>query len=211
MTDNFPRVYTVDMSVSQLTFSLLEPLPDPDELTEAFQRAGYTLARQSAEEVRERYYDDAAGALKGRGLRLRRRTVGAQSEVSLFRDDATAEEHRVPVSLAEGALPGPILRRVSLVTPPENLRSQLDITLQRSCYSVTRGNAVAQLSLTEVSANYSQREQSVHFSELSLSVPEAHADELTVLLGRLTALTPTSTPTLQRAEALLSLGAGFHD
>ena len=202
-----------------LKFSLLEEtFPSFADLKLAFESAGYRLSQKDTHQQHDRYYDDAAKTLRQQGLVLRRRTVNAQTLATLKRysaDDDAVESAELEMSLTGGQWPGSISRRVSLVTDPANLRSVLDINTHRAQYSVQKnGLDSALLSFDEVSAGYPQSEQRVHFNNAELEAVTADTEtlrDIADLLDSIVRLSPNSVDGLERAEALLSLGAGFQD
>ena len=202
-----------------LKFSLLEDsFPSFADLKLAFEAAGYNLSKKDTRQQHDRYYDDVNRTLKRQGLILRRRTVNAQTLATLKRhdaDDDTAERAELEMSLTDGQWPSSISRRVSLVTDPANLRSVLDINTHRAQYRVEKDRLeCALLSFDEVSAGYPLSEQSVHFNNAELEAVSADDEtlkDIADLLDSIVRLSPNSVDGLERAEALLSLGAGFQN
>lgn len=207
------------LSEQTLKFSLLEDtFPGFTDLKLSFEAAGYGLRKGDTRQQHDRYYDDAKKALRGQGLILRRRTANAQTLVTLKRrhaEDDAAESTELEMSLTGGQWPAPISRRVSLVTDPANLRSVLDINTHRVQYRVQKGGLeCALLNFDEVSAGYPQSEQSVHFNNAELTNVQADIEtlrDIADLLDSIVRLSSNSVDGLERAEALLSLGAGFQD
>lgn len=205
------------LTESILKFSLLEDsFPGFEELKLVFEAAGYALSQKDTCQQHDRYYDDAAKALKKRGLVLRRRTANAQTSVTLKRQNSDgdgAEHTELETAIIGSAWPSAIGRRVSLVTDPAKLRSVLDINTHSVQYSVSKnGLEHALLSFDEVSAGYPLSEQSVHFNEAELEAVSADDETLQAIvdvLDSVVRLSPNTVDELERAEALLSLGAGF--
>ena len=204
----------------ELKFSLLEDIPSFEELTEVFRTSGYTLSAQETLQQHDRYYDDAAGTLKGRGLALRRRSLNGETLATLKRQGevtgALHERLEIELPMTGGDWPGQVIRPVSTLTDPAKLRIQLELITERLNYSVAKnGTALALLSFDDVSANYPQSEQSVHFTEAEVealgdTTTEALQD-IADLVDRVVRLTPNPVNKVARAEALLSLGASFND
>ena len=205
----------------ELKFSLLdETFPATDDLRAAFEQAGYHLVAEGEVAQQDRYYDDMSSSLKKRGLALRRRTVDGASVATLKRQGkvtgALHERDEIELPLKGGSWPGPIHRVVAALTDPADLRSRLDLSTRRLRYRVRKADSdLALLVFDEVEASYPLSDQSVHFTEAEIeAVGEAHANTLQVIadiVDRLVRLSPNTASKLERAEALLSLGASFQE
>ena len=204
----------------ELKFSLLEDFPSFEELAEVFRSSDYTLTPQDTVQQQDRYYDDKAGTLKQRGLALRRRSIDGKMLATLKRQGEVAgalhERLELELPMTGGDWPGPVIRPVSTLTDPANLRIQLELTTRRTNYSVLKeGTALALLSFDEVSASYPQGEQSVHFTEAEVeALGDTSADvlqQIADLVDRVVRLTPNPAHKVARAEVLLSLGASFNE
>ena len=185
-----------------------------------FRTSSYTLSAEDTLQQFDRYYDDEFKTLQRRGLALRRRSVNGKVLATLKRQGevATALHERLELELpmTGGDWPGPVIRPVSTLTDPASLRIRLELITERLNYSVARdGVALALLSFDDVSANYPQSEQSVHFTEAEIeALGDTSADalqQIADLVDGVVRLTPNPVNKVARAEALLSLGASFHD
>jgi len=203
----------------ELKFSLLEDFPSFEELAEVFRTSGYTLSAQDTLQQHDRYYDDEVGTLKRRGLALRRRSVDGEVLATLKRQGEVAgalhERLELELPMTGGTWPGAVLRPVSTLTDPTSLRIQLELITERLNYTVAQdGVALARVSFDDVSANYPQSEQSVHFTEAEIEALGDTSSEMLQdiadLVDRVVRLTPNPVNKVARAEALLSLGASFH-
>ena len=204
----------------ELKFSLQEDFPSFEELAEVFRASGYTLTSQGTLQQHDRYYDDEDRTLKRRGLALRRRSVEGKVLATLKRQGEVAgalhERLELELPFTGDRWPGPVIRPVSTLTDPANLRIMLELNTQRVGYSVAQnGAALALLTFDDVSASYPRSEQSVHFTEAEVeALGDTDAETLqgvADLVDGVVRLTPNAVNKLERAEALLSLGASFQD
>jgi len=95
---------------------------------------------------------------------------------------------------------------------PRALTAQLIVGTERNVYAVCQGDAlVAELCFDDVSASAPGAEREALFREAELeAAPGVLRSQLATIAARLervVSLTPSSVTKLQRAEALLALGA----
>jgi len=205
----------------ELKFSLSEDhFPDRQELALVFEASSFRLEPVSSHRQRDRYFDDARRSLRRAGVALRRRTLAGRTLATLKMGGSvsgslhTREEIELPFEGREW--PEEIRRRLSPIISLPALRRQLELTTERLRYLVKGSDReVALLSFDAVTASYPGSGQSVHFNEVEVeALGEATVEELqavAVLVEQLLPLTPNSSSKLERAEALLALGASFHE
>lgn len=192
-------------------FSLDEScFPSADEVAALCAAAGYRAGRSAPSVRRERYYDDPEGALRRRGLRLRRSSQDGELCAALEREGGTAA---LELKADAAGWPRPIARRLALLLEPETLRPWLELRCRAEAYGVARaGTLLARLSFIRVEAGYPERAQRVFFGEVELAAEGPAEAECSALRARLMdalPLVPEPPDRLERAEALLLLGAGF--
>jgi triphosphatase len=203
----------------ELKFSLLDPPPGALELESAFRGSAFALVPGGTHTHVDRYYDDPRGSLARSNLALRRRRSGT-SEVAAVKAQGTVagaaherEELEAPV---EGdRWPAIILARVGEqvdVGSGDALRPRFELATERTSYGVRHdGRVVATLAFDEVEARYPGSERSALFREAEIEAADGTPLEtlqaVAERLERLVTLTPSGVTKLQRAEAVLLLGA----
>jgi hypothetical protein len=186
--------------------------PSEAELLRQAERAGMRLLGPEAGRARLRYYDDAAGTLARRGLRLCRRSVGAEVTATLARADGSLGVSAT-VTGAAGEWPPAILRRVADLLEPGTLAPRLELTLESEGYRTSAApssndSAFVGFSFVTVEARYPGSSQSAQFREVEVAGTD---ERLGAFLRDLLTLSENPAPRLARAEALLCLGLGFRD
>lgn len=205
----------------ELKFSLLDPPPGALELESAFRGSPFALVPGGTHTHVDRYYDDERGSLARSHLALRRRSSGA-SEVAALKTRGTVsgaaherEELEAPV---EGdRWPAGILARVREqvdVADGDALRPRFELATERTSYGVRHeGALVATLAFDEVEARYPDSERSALFREAEIEAADGTSlqtlQAIAERLERLVTLTPSAVTKLQRAEAVLLLGAAL--
>lgn len=189
------------------------------ELAKALSQHHFQIDTASFIRQRDRYYDTATQALRQAGLALRKRSVNGQTLATLkTQGQVTGASHirdELELPMVAASWPEAIVRQLTPHTPVEYLRTQLELVTERLNYPIIyKGEEIALLSFDTVRANYPGHDQQVTFCEVEI---EARGDSgplhLQAIAGALTAilpLTPSSSNKLERAAALLSLGAGFY-
>jgi inorganic triphosphatase YgiF len=206
----------------ELKFSLLDPPPPADELELAFRGSGFALHHQGTTRHLDRYYDDDARSLEAAGVALRRRhaggivtaglkTAGAVEGAAHTRGEAEA---RASCDAWPEQVASALRERVGGDLDPSALRPRVEIETERTSYLVLEGErTVATLAFDDVSARYPGGEREALFREAELEaaagVDLAVLDAVALRLERVMTLTPSGVTKLQRAEALLMLGAAF--
>ncbi|MDZ7800846.1 MAG: CYTH domain-containing protein [Trueperaceae bacterium] len=217
---------------TELKFSLtVEEVPEAGVLAAALQPVGLTLGRASQVVHKDRYYDDARLSLSRAGYALRRRmadgrmlatlkTLGSV-EGALHRRDELEDE--IPADApAWNPWPAAISERIGMVTDVRSLRGAFELTTERRLFDLLdAGRRVAVASFDAVAARRTTSERTVHWNELEIEAvaPEeggeaAREDALrraAEAIGTVVALVPASHTKLERARALLSLGAALDE
>jgi inorganic triphosphatase YgiF len=167
----------------------------------------------------DRYYDDDAGALAAAGVALRRRETGGTTLAAVKTlgtvEGALHVRDEIEAAVVGDDWPVPIARRLAEHVALWQLRPRVELTTERTTYQVVHeGRPVALLAFDEVRARTPGAEREALFAEAEV---EALGDPTSdaVLAGaaevveRVVRLTPSAVTKLQRAEALLSLGAAL--
>lgn len=211
---------------TELKFSLVEErVPEPEELAAPLAAVGLALGTPSATVNQDRYYDDARMSLARAGYALRRRMADGALLATLKTlgavEGALHRREEIEAPIEAGAdpwnpWPAPIAERLVMVTDPRSLNGTFELTTERAQLPLLEGTrTVAVASVDAVAARRPNAERSVHWNELEI---EASADlapeEAEDVLRRaqeafetILALVPTSHTKLERARALLMLGA----
>ena len=203
----------------ELKFSLLDPPPPDDAVVDAFRGSGYALDPCVSERLLDVYVDTTDFALRAAGIALRRRDISGRRVATLktigrvrgpYHERAELELPLDP----HGAWPAALLALLAKLVPvpATKLMAQLELRTERRAFSVRRdGSVVALLFLDEVAARAPGSEREALFREAELEAMAgtllADLEAIAARLERVTALTPSGVTKLQRAEALLSLGA----
>lgn len=202
----------------ELKFSLVDPPPPEAELLAAASAGPYAFVPQGTAAHVDLYYDDDAGALAAAGVALRRRATagGALAALKTLGTVVGALHVRdeVEAPMEGDDWPVPVARRLAEHVALWQLRPRVEVATDRTTYGVVwDGRPVAVLAFDEVRARRPGGEREALFTEAELEARGDVADA--VLLGaaevveRLVRLTPSAVTKLQRAEALLALGAAF--
>jgi len=209
----------------ELKFSLVDP-PPPPPVVVALGRAGpYAFVEAGTGVHRDRYYDGDAGQLRRAGWALRQRRALAPDDgdepavVATLKgagrvDGALHVREEIEAPMEGRVWPLQVARRVAEHVALRDLRPQLTLEVDRASYRVTfEGRAVASLSFDQVTVRMPGSDRSAHFDEVEI---EALGDRGTAalqgivdLLDALVRLTPSSVSKLERAAALLELGASL--
>lgn len=203
----------------ELKFSLLDPPPADDAVADAFRGSGYALDPSVSERLLDVYVDTTDFALRAAGIALRRRDISGRRVATLktigrvrgpYHERAELELPLDP----HGAWPAALLALLAKLVPvpATKLMAQLELRTERRAFSVRRdGAVVALLFFDEVAARAPGSEREALFREAELEAMAgtllADLEAIAARLERVTALTPSGVTKLQRAEALLSLGA----
>jgi len=202
----------------ELKFSLVDPPPAPADLVALGRGGPYAFVEASAALHVDTYYDDDAGSLRRAGVALRRRRrAGAAEAIATVKtagrvDGAWHQREELEAPMRGGDWPVPVARRLAEHVALWQLRPRLELEVERSAYRVTHaGRPVATLAFDRVSARLPGSERSAHFDEAEI---EAVGDvDFGVLRGvaelveGLVRLTPSPATKLERAAAVLELGA----
>lgn len=206
-------------SERELKYSLMDDHhPSAAELRAALQPAGFEVGQPRRIDQQDRYFDDARLSLSRAGLALRRRMGDGRILATLKSagavDGALHEREEIEAEIEERGWPAPVRERVEAVADPAGLKPVMEIDTDRLRYAVTRGGeSLAILTFDAVEARYPQSDQSVLFDELEIEAvgdtPVATLEAIAAALDGLLRLTPNANTKLDRARALLMLGAGF--
>ncbi len=209
----------------ELKYSLVDPPPPPAVVVALGRHGPYAFVEAGTTVHRDRYYDGDAGPLQRAGwaLRQRRLLAGDGDEpaavVATLKgagrvDGAMHEREEVEAPMEGRAWPPPIARLVAAHVALRDLRPRLTLETERAAYRVTlEGRPVALLAFDQVSVRIPGGERSAHFDEVEIEAlggatgPELQG--IVDLLDALVRLTPSSASKLERAAALLELGASL--
>lgn len=202
----------------ELKFSLVDPPPPEAELAAVAAPGPYAFVPLGTAAHLDRYYDDEAGALAAAGVALRRRD-GAGGTLAALKELGTVvgalhvrDELEAPMEGDDW--PTPVARRLAEHVALWQLRPRVEVATERTSYRVVHeGRPVALLAFDEVRAKLPGAEREALFAEAELEALGDVADEVLAgaaeVVERLVRLTPSAVTKLQRAEALLALGAAF--
>ena len=212
--------YTVRVDPErELKFSMLDPPPADAVLVDAFRGSGYALAPRGTRAQRDTYVDTPERALRAAGVALRRRDLGSEQLATLKTlgrvNGPYHERDELELPLGpDGEWPAALLARLAQIAPadPRLLTAQVIVATERRVYALSQGDAlVAELCFDDVSASAPDAEREALFREAELeAAPGVLLSQLATIatrLERVVTLTPSSVTKLQRAEALLALGA----
>jgi len=207
----------------ELKFSLLDAPPPDEVLIDAFRGSGFSLQARGLRQQLDAYVDTEGGALRAAGVALRRRQVDGARFATLKTLGSVAgalhERDELELPLAAGAAwPEPLLQRLERLIGSEAnalvpaLRTELLIRTERSVFVVWQGERrVAELCFDEVAASTPASEREALFREAELEAAQGVSVELleaiAARLERAVTLTPSGVSKLERAAALLALGA----
>jgi inorganic triphosphatase YgiF len=202
----------------ELKFSLIDDVPNPEELQAVFKQAGFDSAVQGTQKHFDVYFDDSKESLRKAGIALRKRRADNKMLATLkVNATVSGERHareEIEIDMFNNAWPEEIFKRVQAVTDPFNVTERLELATLRTRYLIKRkSHDLAILSFDAVTANYPGIFDSVSFEEVEIeAVGETSEKELRDIadaLDRLIKLTPNSVNKLERAEALLNLSRSF--
>ena len=207
----------------ELKFSLLDPPPADEVLVDAFRGSGFELTPCGVRRQLDAYVDSDDGLLRRAGVALRRRSVDGARFATLktlgSTDGALHERDELELPLEPGGdWPAELLAHLSAATGVDaasltpRLHTLLLLRTDRAVFAVRRaGQQVAELCFDEVSARAPDAEREALFREAELEaapgVPHEVLEAIAARLERAVTLTPSGVHKLQRAEALLALGA----
>lgn len=202
----------------ELKFSLTDAPPSSPELHDAFRGSPFRLEDGGTATLLDRYFDDDARSLRRSGLALRRRSNGSVETATLksrgtVRGALHEREELEAVARAD-AWPDAVVARLRGHLPGGMgaLAPRVELDVTRTTYRVHGPDgALAVLSFDDVSARTLGSERDALFREAELEA--THGTEVEVLeriverLERVVTLAPSGVNKLERAEALLALGA----
>jgi inorganic triphosphatase YgiF len=204
----------------ELKYSLVEAPPDAASLTALGRDGPYAFVEAGVVTQLDRYFDDDAGSLRAAGLALRQRTgVPSEGAIATLKtaghvDGAWHEREEIEAPMHDGDWPVAVARRLAAHVALWQLRPRLELETERSRYRVVfEGRPVATLTFDRVAARRPGAERSAHFDEVELeAIGDAERGVLegaVALLDELVSLTPAPVTKLERAAAVLDLGAAF--
>lgn len=217
-----------------------EEIPEPEEIAAALADVGLEAGPRRTVVHKDRYYDDARLSLARAGYAVRRRMAEGELLATLKTlgsiDGAVhrREEIELPISDTSdpwSPWPEPIAERIRTATDPRMLRGIFELVIERTAFDLREdGRAVAIAAFDAVGARKPQGERSAHWNELELETVEdagageregdaAPSDERTAdvlqraaeALETLVPLVPAGQTKLERARALLLLGAALDE
>lgn len=211
---------------TELKFSRVdEHVPSAAELEAPMHDAGLEVGAASRTVHKDRYYDDARLSLSRAGYALRRRMADGRVLATLKSigsvEGALHRREEIEAPIEAGAdpwnpWPAPITERLQTVGDPRSLRGTFELTTERVSFPLREGGRdVAVVAFDDVTARRPNAERSVHWNELEIE-SEADLDPATAeavlaraadAIGAVVSLVPTSHTKLERARALLMLGA----
>lgn len=207
----------------ELKFSLLDRPPADDVVVDAFRGSGFEVAPRGLRRQLDAYVDTDDGALRRAGVALRRRQVDGARFATLktlgSSDGALHERDEIELPLAAGSdWPDGVLTHLEQVLGERAaevvaaLRTLLLLRTERRVFEVRQGERqVAELCFDDVAASAPDSEREALFREAELEAVSGVGvevlDAIAARLERAVTLTPSGVHKLQRAEALLSLGA----
>lgn len=211
---------------TELKFSLMdEHVPSAAELEVALSAEGFAVGAADRAVHKDRYYDDSRLSLARAGLALRRRMAEGEMLATLKTlgsvEGALHRREEIELPIAEGAdpwnpWPEPIAERLGSVTDVRSLRGTFELVTERVRFPLLEdGRTVAVASFDDVAARRPNDERSVHWNELEIessahlaaTAGEAALSRAAAGFGTILSLVPTSHTKLERARALLMLGA----
>jgi inorganic triphosphatase YgiF len=203
----------------ELKFSLVDPAPPEAELLAASAPGPFAFVPQGTAVHVDRYYDDDAGALAAAGIALRRREAEGGARVAALKTLGTVAgalrvREEVEAPMVGDDWPVPVARRLAEHVALWQLRPRVEVATERTTYRVVfEGRPVALLAFDEVRARRPGGDREALFAEAEIEalddVDEAVLVGAAEVVERLVRLTPSAVTKLQRAEALLVLGAAF--
>lgn len=215
---------------TEMKFSLMDDhVPSAAELAQPLAAEGFSVGPARHTVHKDRYYDDPRLSLSRAGFALRRRMVDGELLATLKTlgsiDGALHRREELELPMGDTGDPGnpwpePIAEQLRTVTDVRSLRATFEITAERVKFPLLEDDrTVAVASFDDVAARRPNGERSVHWNELEIESaaelePEAAAAVLARAadaFGAVAALVPTSQTKLERARALLMLGASLDE
>jgi len=209
----------------ELKYSLVDAPPPPAMVVALGRRGPYAFVEAGTTLHRDRYYDGDAGQLRRAGWALRQRRTLAPDDgdepavVATLKgagrvDGAMHEREEVEAVMEGRTWPLPVARLVTTHVALQDLRPRLTLETERAAYRVAfEGRPVALLAFDRVSVRIPGGERSAHFDEVEIEAlgeaTEPVLQGIVDLLDALVRLTPSSASKLERAAALLELGASL--
>jgi inorganic triphosphatase YgiF len=203
----------------ELKFSLIDDVPNAEELQAVFKQAGYEISLQGTQKHFDVYFDDAKESLRKAGMALRKRRAANKALATLKANANVSgelhEREEIEEVMFGSTWPDEIFKRVQKTTDPFHVIEKLELSNLRTRYLVKRkGSELATLSFDAVTANYPGVFDTVSFEEVEVeaigATSEKELREIADALDRLIKLTPNSVNKLERAEVLLNLSRSFH-
>lgn len=216
-------------SETELKYSLTEDeVPAREVLIDALRPLGLTLGGREEVVHQDRYYDDARLSLSRAGFALRRRMAEGRMLATLKTLGAVEgalhrrEELELPMpddAPAGDPWPPEIAERVREVTDVRGLRGAFELTTRRTLFDLLEGERrVAVASFDAVEARRPASNRTVHWNELEIEAVdsadvggEAALHRAAEGFGAVLTLVPASHTKLERARALLMLGAALDE
>lgn len=202
-----------------------DEVPQPQELEAAFATVGLTVGPATTVVHKDRYYDDARLSLARAGYAVRRRMAEGELLATLKTlgtiQGAVHRREEIELPIPDSGdpwdpWPEPIAERIRTVTDPRGLRGTFELVIERTSFEVRDGGrVVAVASFDDVAARKPQGERSAHWNELEVEAAADAGDPAAVLeraaeaLERLLPLVPSQQTKLERAQAVLLLGAAL--
>lgn len=211
------------MTELELKFSRMEGhVPSGAELDAAFADTGLEPGPLRRATNVDRYYDDARLSLSRVGYALRTRMAEGAMLATLKTlgtvEGALHRRDELELPVPEGATaadpwPPEIADRVRMATDPRTLVRAVELTTERATFEVRHeGRTVATVAFDEVEAKLPNSERTAHWSELEIEgEDEATLHCVSAALEGLLTLVPASQTKLERARAVLLLGASLDE
>jgi inorganic triphosphatase YgiF len=205
----------------ELKYSLVDPPPAAAAVVALGRGGPYAFVEAGVATHLDRYFDDDAGRLRAAGLALRQRRVLRAPGVAIATlksagevDGAWHRREETEAPMHGDDWPVTVARRLAAHVALWQLRPRLELEVERSSYRVTfEGRPVATLVFDRVTARLPGAERSAHFDEAELEALGdaglAVLEGAVALLDELARLTPSPVTKLERATAVLDLGAAF--
>lgn len=203
----------------ELKFSLIDDIPNLEELQAVFKQGGYELVAQETQKHFDIYFDDASESLRKAGMALRKRRANNRAMATLKANaNVTGQLHEreeIEELMLGSNWPEEVFKGVEKVTDPWNVIERLELATIRTRYLVKHtGRDVAIIAFDTVTANYPGTFDTASFEEVEIEAIDPTSEktlhDLAHVLDQLIKLTPNSVNKLERAEALLNLSRSFH-
>lgn len=220
---------------TEAKYSLMtDHVPSTAELAAALAEVGLATGPASRVVNKDRYYDDARLSLARAGFALRRRMADGRLLATLKTlgtvEGAVHSRDEIELPIPDDAdpwdpWPASIADQVRTVADTRSLRGTFELVVERVSFELIEGGrAVAVASFDDVAARRPSAERSVHWNELEIEslspgaegsrpAPDVAAvlDRAATAIDRVVPLVPSSQTKLQRAQALLLLGAALDE